>query len=626
MLRKSALIVLAVVLLLGGGIYWLGASGMVEALAERGLTRLFKSDVRIDDLGVSLLKMQGDMRGLNIARAQGGPPVVNSGPAIFRLEGMPLFAGKLVIDEMSLKNLALAPKGPKEELPDPKAAKSAPEAKDRQDPPEDTTKKWKESARTLGGKLPAFNPALLAGETGVSEDLLRGEPASLKAYDEAARIAKERKEGFQAEVGKARLSERARKLKADSATLKTVNYKNPKEAQAAVATLQSLSKDLKTLQSDAEQLQTQGSQGLQEAQTAFQTAEELRKKDLEEVRGLIALKGMDKKEIGRVLFGRAVLSRFDEVMGYIAQGRSVLGRVEQKDPPPKRGMGRTILFPLTSPVLPGFLVRKAALSGALIGETGETDFLYDANLQGLTTSPTLYGKPTTFQANLRKEANGKAWKVDALMDYRAKPLDEVTITGTGMSLGEVKLAPAGKSGPLPASFRSPNANMTMALRLEQDVLAAKMRLEAKDLVFRFEEGEKASTTLAKELKSFFSGIQALSLEASLRGPMDHLDFDVSTDLDDKFSQRLRDMAGKKMKDAQERARAKVHAVTEAKRAQALKIVNEGRETLQKGAETIRNEIKSAQSELSARLADSKTSVKEDLKQDLKDKAKKLLKK
>ncbi|MDH5751383.1 MAG: hypothetical protein OEZ59_03060 [Deltaproteobacteria bacterium] len=635
MIRKSALIVILIFAALFGAVAWLGASGTIESLAEMALTRLFRTKVTLDGMSFSLTDSKASLDSLHIAgKDKGGPALAAGGNANFQVEGIQIFAGKVVVRDLSMKNLALAPDAAPPEPVEDEAAPgeasgkggAAGAAGDAKKDPADsrsTADKWRDKTRQAGKKLPNFNAENIAAESGVSEDLLAGDPKSVKAYDEASTMAKERKAAFKEQVDKAQLKERIAKIREDTAKVKGTNFKDVKEAKEGLKTLQTLTKELKTAKDETSGLQKQGSSDYKELKDAFAKAEELRKQDLADARTLMNIGGMDRRQVGRMIFGRAIISRFDQVMGYIAKGREVISNKEPETRP-VRGAGRIFEYPVTREVPPAFLVRNAAFSGSLLNETGAREFSFESDVQGITSSPRVYGKPTLIKADIKRDGTPKAWKLEGLLDHRDVPLDEVTISGQGMPLGRVRLRGSGKGGGMPAAFKSNNADVTIRIRLEDENIDASLSLNAKDIEFEFPEEEKPSG-MKQEIRNFFQGVKSVSLSASMKGPLDDTSFDVTTDLDDAFANRLRDVAGEKVKAAQERARAKMKEKIDARRAEARQQVDSARDDIQGQVDGLTKNLKGADGDLDSTKKNLEKKIKDLGKKGGQEKLKKLLK-
>ena len=639
MLRKSALIVVAVVAVLGGLVAWLGLGGFAETLVEKGLSRLFRSEVALRGMSVSLFEQQGGLESLRIASDQAGaPPKVSGGPAGFQLDPLQVFAGKLVIDTLKMENLALG-------IGDP-VAENAPAGTEGAGtvtaagggataggsteagavagtaPTEKPSagERLRRGLGKAGGKLAGLDSGVLSEELGVSESMLSGEPESVKAYDEAIKLSKAHKASFQKSFEEARLKEQARTVKAEASALRKAKYKTAGEARVALKKAQDLNKSVAALNAEISTLQQEGTQGYQAVQAAFDHAEVLRKQDMKEVDALIGMKDLDRRQIGRLLFGRSVISKFDEVLGYMAKAREVLNQVE-KQPPPGRGMGREFTFPLTRSIPPTFLVRTAALSGRVGGSSNNPDYTYKAMVNGLTTSPAQYEEPLRFQADLLPQNTPKAWQVAGVLDYRTTPSEEVIIRGKGMDLGVIRLAGEKGAGWVPGSFHSKQADLSISVKMMEDTLDATLNMKAGAITFNYGQKAASGGAMAKEMRAFFAGVNTMALVARMHGPLEDPAFEVSTDLDDRFSKRLKEVSGARAKEAKARARAALQAKTDAKRKEARAALDDSKAAMQKGLNGAKGEVKSATGEIDA----GKAAIQKQIKDKGKDVGKKLKK-
>lgn len=623
MIRKSAIIVIGVVVVLGGAWAWLASSGTLERVAEMAISRLARTEVELNGVNLALLDMQGAMESMRVENPEvPEADLMTTGKAAFDINGMQLFAQKLVINQIKLEDLVLRPDARPEPPPETTGSKAgngnaggtsgtnnkggtpaeAPSAEEDPGVKETLKNKWKESSGKLKEDMPIFNPDLLAKELNV-EELVRDDGlASVEAYDKAAKMSDERTAYWDAELEKADLSTRADKVSANAKGLNISGIKTPARAKAAQKQLSELTKGVKSLYADSTRIGKGSKADYDKVRKALAEAKALQDKDVAAAKRLMGLGGINTKEAGKLIFGNAVLSQFDQIMGYLAKGREMIGK-EESDARPARRAGREIAFPVTNKPLPNFLMRKAFLTGTMLDEQGKTRFDFDAEVRGMASSARVYGLPTEFEAKVLPVDAKKAWVVKGMLDHRDDPVDEVTLLAKGVKLGDMNLGKK-EGGMMPGEVRSPNGNVNLRVKLEGDRMDGVMEVLAKKLDWRFSPPAKDASAkkkqLAREIKDIFMGVKAVKLKARMRGTLDNPDFSVSSDMDAIFANSMKRLMGKRAKAAEDRIRAAVDKRVGAKRRAAEKKLAQGEKKVKDQIQKARNATDKASAALKAK--------------------------
>jgi uncharacterized protein (TIGR03545 family) len=185
-----------------------------------------------------------------------------------------------------------------------------------------------------------------------------------------------------------------------------------KALEDARATLKRLEDAKKRL--DALERQVKG--GVGTLTSGLAALDEARKKDYAFAKSLLQLPSFSAPEIGEAFFGKVSIDRFQQALYYSELARHYMppGLLPKADEGPQRlrASGKSIRFPKEKE-WPKFLVQTGQMDLAIGGDSPLRG-AYEAVVQGLTSDPSLYGKPTVVRTS--RTAKGSAI---ASIDVRA---------------------------------------------------------------------------------------------------------------------------------------------------------------------------------------------------------------
>jgi uncharacterized protein (TIGR03545 family) len=272
-----------------------------------------------------------------------------------------------------------------------------------------------------------------------------------------------------------------------------------------------------------------------------------RRRDYDFARSLVRLPPIDATSIAWVLFGPEAVRKFERALYYTQLGRAYMppGLLPRAHPAPTRvrRAGTTVEFPRANQP-PGFLLRDAELSFVL-GDDSAGPRRYAGRLQGLTSAPALYGRPTTL------EVRAPTVSADGLFDHvRATSRDAIGATVRGVSLPGIALPG------LPLRVTPGRGDVSLGFALYGDSLRGRWTVTAPAATWQRDSGA-AGGMAADILWRVVTGIENLDLTAELGGTLSHPELHVRSNLDHALSDRLHDMIGAEVDAAESRLRVAV---------------------------------------------------------------------
>ena len=270
-----------------------------------------------------------------------------------------------------------------------------------------------------------------------------------------------------------------------------------------------------------------------------------RARDYDFAKSLVRLPPIDVGAIGAVLFGPEATAKFQRALYYTQLAREYMppGLQPRAHPAPTRRAGLAVEFPLEHE-LPGFLLRDAEIS-LLLGSDSSGPRRYTGRLRGLTSAPSVYGRPTTF------DVRAPTVSADAMFDHvHETPRDALGGTVRGVSIPAIALPG------LPIRIEPGTGDLTLGFALYGDSLRGRWEVLAPNAAWQRDSGT-AGGMVADLLWRVVSRIDRLNLVAELGGTLHHPTLRVRSNLDAAVSDGLRAAIGDEIAAAEATLRARV---------------------------------------------------------------------
>lgn len=606
MIRKSGLILLVVVPALLALWLYLARNALVESVGEIALEKMTGAPAFLEGVSIDPFSLQAGFDELRLADpARPGVTTFKAGPAEFDLNGLQLFAGKIIIETMRLdgveigpawldgsgKDSAAAPPPPQDTSPTggdnagagagggqsaPEAGNGAPAEQEQEEDP-----------FSLDFPLPKLDLSALTRELDV-ERITSGQTlASDRAFDEAQAEVDQRSAALEKRLADADLESRVARIEKDAKAI-DVSSKDPKKLKASLDALKRLGGDVKTVRTQVREISREASEGNKAVKAALARAQGELKGDVAAAMNLANLGDLEVSEIGRLLFGQAVQDQMNLLLSRFQKVKAMMGSDSDPQGDPPRRSGRWIGFPVTGRAYPGFAAEKMGFSGLLpslaadgaqgSGQGGsedkEAELTFSGTLLGLSSDAAVFGRPTILRGKA-SNARGENWVLDGRYDppQGAKLEEAGTFAGTYTARAtgrgvRLKRLPLG-GGPLPERAESDNARIDLALVLEGGNPRGLLNMTARDARFHFappdpEAGPKEKS-LKKNIAAIFQGIDAFSVRASVSSKDGKRRFRVSSSLDKAVSRGLKSLLGQRRAAAEARIRKQLEDRVEDKR-------------------------------------------------------------
>lgn len=589
MIRKSALIVVGVVAVCVGLSTWLIDDLLVAWTAESVISKLTHAEVKIRGLDIAPLDMRVAFDKVQLQDSESPwKNMLEAGPADFDVKGMQLFAKKLVVDEMTLTNLTFGKLRPGQTPPPPPSpeeaaaaqeeqqqqeqAQAAEEAKTSEKKKKDTVDSLKKGLGKVSGNLPVVDLGSVTKKLDVEKFVKPDKLASVVAVNQASKDANEKSVYWNKRMADTPLPRDLQQIQVDYDKVKAGGFNTVPQAQATLQSLDALNKRMASARKEYNDLSQGSSRDFAAVRKSYNEVNRLVDQDVADAKKLAKLGDINAKEAGKMLFGGPVLQKFKDVLGYMAMARRFMSSGEPR-PKPKRRAGHTVVFPVTSRAYPALFIKKAMLGGSILDEEGNPTLDLSGQVLNIASSQKVYGQPTTLDMSAVNHGQGTAYQVNGLFDHRNEvALDTLTIKGSGLKLGDIALR-KDPDGVWPESLTAPESDVDVKASLTGEMVNADIVLTAKQVKFMFAPlaaGDAKNREMSNAMREMFDDFRSIQMKATLSGPLNDLQFNVASNVNDALSKKLNQMIGKKTKEADERIRKAVNAQVEAKKAELEK--------------------------------------------------------
>jgi uncharacterized protein (TIGR03545 family) len=252
-----------------------------------------------------------------------------------------------------------------------------------------------------------------------------------------------------------------------------------------------------------------------------------------------------------------------------------------------RRAGEDVRFPRER-ALPAFLLRSAELSFLLHPNSAQPQ-RYAGTLSGLTSDPTLYGRPTIFGASGPQLAAG------AMVNH----VRDVPVDTAGATVGGIRF-PAFQVPGVPLRLDPGAATTQLGFNLNGDTIHARFAIRSSSLTWTRDSGF-AKSQIGDLIWRAVSGISNLDVEARLSGALHSPSLAVRSNLDQVIASRLRAVLGEQVAAAEKQVRDRVDALVNDKVAPVRAKVTEVQNQAQAQAAQQRARLDELQQQLEQRL-------------------------
>lgn len=310
-----------------------------------------------------------------------------------------------------------------------------------------------------------------------------------------------------------------------------------------------IAKDVKKLTADFNKDKADAEAAMAKAKDSFKAVDEARKKDVSEVMARMKLPALDKQSLARMLAGPVIAEKTAQAMKWMTMAKKYMPDNSKGVLKNEARRGREVYFPKEK-TYPTFLVRRLSLSG----ELGAEDPLdYSGTIEGLTTQPKVYGRPTTATVKGAKGARRLDFKasIDATGDDIKT---DTSLLYVGMPVKELKL---GSPSSFMVDITGATGSFDGALKTAGGQLDGKASVRLTGASFKPQAENIKAAPLRSAVEASFAGLSSALIETDITGTFNSPKLAINTDLANALSKAFTGAMGAEVKKAQEEAQKKI---------------------------------------------------------------------
>jgi len=303
--------------------------------------------------------------------------------------------------------------------------------------------------------------------------------------------------------------------------------------------------------------------GLVGLRRGAQALGEARSADYAYARGLLNLPTFAAPDISMAMFGRVLTDRLKPVLYWVNLAEQYippgLDPRRQRGPKRARMAGTTFHFPELD-AWPTFLLEHGDADLVIGGRTAAAG-AYRAQVSGVTTEPSVYGRPLTFLAGRRSTVGPSDLAVGGSIDRMgAEPRDSLSALVGGITLPAIPIPQARANLDLGPS------TIELGLHRAGTAIDGVYRITSQAVRWH-REGDTTTATVQPRIGTkewaegllwrSISSVPSVTLEGRISGSLTSPRLTVSSNVGDAVSANLRSVMGAEMDRAEREARAQV---------------------------------------------------------------------
>jgi uncharacterized protein (TIGR03545 family) len=505
------------VLVVAMGLVWaLVVDGVVEAIIEEKGTAAVGAKVELGAADLSLFPA-----GLTLTRLQVTHPekpmtnVVEIANLVMALDGLQLFRRKVIIEEMTVDAVQFG------------TTRETSGAIEGRTPRVTDGQSQEESSFTLP-PLEVLNvQQILEQEDLETLQLIRAVQHDIQRERE---VWKQRLETLPGKAEFAKYQKRIESLKSSTKGGVSGVLGGVEELKSIKQEIEQDLEKLKSARKEFDEKVVLLNQRIAQVRTAPQ-------RDVNRLKEKYSLSPKGLANLGQTLLGKHIGEKLDGAAEWYEMLQPYLAGMETGDAStekkigPQRGKGIDIHFIENEP-LPEFLIRLAKVSFLLdIGELR-------GQIENITTDQATLGLPLTFAFSGGQLKNLQEVTIDGTLDHRdaAQPLDTLQFHAKGYRIQPVELS---TQPDWPVVLKNGFADVAVKAELRGQAINAAGNTKLTALqILAGKPGD--SNPLTEALSGAVSEISALSVQAEVRGTLQHYEVEIQSELD----RLLKDAAGK----------------------------------------------------------------------------------
>jgi len=328
----------------------------------------------------------------------------------------------------------------------------------------------------------------------------------------------------------------------------------------AIESVREALREIDAAKKRVEQLERSTREGVLLLSQGTRVLDQARQKDFAFAKSLLKLPTFAAPDIGSAFFGQVSIERFKQALYWaeLAQEYMPPGLAPRPTSGPQRlrASGHTIEFPRAQD-FPRFLLEQGTLD-FIIGGSGAAQGAYAATVRGLTSTPSLYGRPTIVSAS-RRAAGSTLGSIDvnAVINH----VTSRTVDSGSARLRGVKLPSFQIPGvPFRVDAGTGMSNLDFTMKGGGTQLFGRWVIASKQVRWTADTARRSLNDIERLVWRVVAGLSNLNVVAELSGSVGSPKLAVRSNLDQAIADRLQAVMGEELAKAERLVRAKLDSL------------------------------------------------------------------
>lgn len=539
MIRKSGLILVTVFIVLIILFDLIFANLLLKSALVKAGESIFGAKTEIKSVNLKIFSGKIDIKNLTVGDKKNEfKNLFEISQISFKVNIMPLFSKKVIIDNIEVENLALSTDRKTSGFLPPKKLEKIEKQKKEKKPGviDNLSIKLQEKAKEEIKKMPVSKAGDIKDIKNIDlKDKIKPENLeSIKRINQAKQNIEEKKQSIKTDIDNLNIGQRADAIKVKAESLKDFKINSPAdipEAQKKIQELDEIKKELGAIKSDVNKAKDKITGFIGFCDNELKEVNMAKEKDIDNIMKNINLNILNANELEKAIIGpvwyervQTILNLFTLAKKYIpVGGKKDKNKVLEK----KREKGTEVVF-IKERMLPDFWIKKINISANKSGD----GFYLTGNIQDICTEQVITGKPIIFSLLAEKSKKfyslkGKIDHIEKINDYiefKAEGLDAKTAGIEKLDIGNVKI----KVGTTGFELAGKNTDEKISISGTMNLNNLSYEKNEADLVYQV-----------------LSGIDRIKINLNV-GFKDAAEISISSDLLDKIKKSIDKIYGKKV--------------------------------------------------------------------------------
>src|SRR5688572_21641392 len=328
----------------------------------------------------------------------------------------------------------------------------------------------------------------------------------------------------------------------------------------AIESVRETLREIDAAKKRVEQLERSTRATMQLLERGMRVLDQARQKDFAFAKSLLKLPSFAAPDIGSAFFGQVSIERFQQALYWaeLAQEYMPPGLAPRPTSGPARlrASGHTFEFPREED-FPRFLLKQGTLDFT-IGGTSPLQGGYAATVQGVTSTPSLYGRPTVVSASRRAGSSTLAYiDVDAVINHvTARTVDSARAHLRGVKLPSIAIPGV----PFRVDPGSGTSNLDFTMKGGGAQLVGRWAISSQQVRWTADTAGRSLNQIERLVWRVVSGLSSVQVLAELSGSVSSPTLSVRSHLDQAIADRLQAVIGEAVAEAERLVRAKVDSL------------------------------------------------------------------